>query len=126
MALSCNQSRIRAFSLLELLIAVAILSTGIIAVMQAFSYSARITGLSCDIVNAVFLGQDLLQELEFKERKGLLQQGPAEAGGKKEKFEWGYSLNLDQDLNLYRLDLDIKWRRINRQEEINSVTYLKK
>ena len=53
----------KAFSLLELIVAVAILSVGITVVLQAISSSAAATGLSNDIINAVFLAKDKIQEL---------------------------------------------------------------
>ena len=113
----------KAFSLLELVIAVAILSIGIVVILQAFSFSARITGLSCDIINAVFLGEDKIQELEFKERQNLIKEEMMK--DKKDKFEWEYSLILDPTINLYRLNLDISWQRLNAKQDLNLNTYLK-
>lgn len=114
-----------AFSLLELIISVAILSIGITVILQALSFSARITGLSGDIINAVFLAQDQLQELEFKERKNLISSEPKEVNDKKDKFIWNYTLNFDTALNLYKLDFKISWQRMHREETINLNTYLK-
>ena len=116
----------KAFSLLELIITVAILSTGIVVVLQTFSYSARMTGLSGDIINAVFLAEDKLQELGYKERRRLIEKEPPQVKDKKDKFEWGYNITLDQDLDLYRLDFDVSWQRANRQEDLQLNTYLKK
>lgn len=113
----------KAFSLLELIIAVAILSVGIIACLQAISFSARVTGLSCDYIDAVFLAEDKIQELELKEKQNLLQE--EEAKDSRDKFNWNYSLKLDPDLKLYRLNFYISWERLNRNESINIDTYLK-
>lgn len=114
-----------AFSLLELMITVAILSIGIVVVLQAFSYASRMTGLSCDIINAVFLAEDKVQELEFKEKQGLINKEPAEVKDKKDKFSWGYALSLEPDLNLYKLNFDITWQRANREEGLDLNTYLR-
>lgn len=115
-----------AFSLLELVISVGILTTGIIVVMQALSYSAYITGLSADIVKAVQLAQDKLQELEFKEKQNQLKDTPKEdSSGRIEKFQWKYNLNFEDNLKLYKLNLDISWNRKNRKEEIRFNTYLR-
>jgi prepilin-type N-terminal cleavage/methylation domain-containing protein len=103
----------KAFSLIELLVAVAILAIGIGTVLQAMAHSARVTGLSKDIVSALFLTEDKIQELEFKERAS-------------DKFAWEYALVLDADLDLYKLDLKTSWQRIGRNEEIDLETYLKK
>lgn len=118
--------RSKAFSLLELIIAVAVLSVGIVAVLEALSFTARLAGLSNDIVNAVFLTEDKMQELEFKESQRLLESEPQEAMGEKDKFKWEYMNNLDADLGLYKLDFNIKWQRRDREEKINLNTYLLK
>lgn len=123
MALS-NKTRSKAFSLLELIITIAILSIGIIAIIQALAYAARITGLSCDIVNAVFLGEDKIQELEFQEGEGILNEGTAQ--DIRDKFQWRYAIVQEPDLNLYKLDLGITWQRANREEELSLNTYLRK
>ena len=125
MALSLRLKN-KAFSLLELIITVAILSTGIVVVLETFSYSARMTGLSGDIINAVFLAEDKLQELGYKEKRRLIEKEPPQVKDKKDKFEWEYNISLDQDLDLYRLDFDISWQRANRQEDLQLNTYLKK
>lgn len=116
--------RNKGFSLLELIISVAILSIGIISIIQAISYSTRVTGLSCDMITASFLAKDIVQELEFKERQGALSSQPLAYGEKKGKFTISYSLSPHQDLNLYVLDFDIAWKRLTRQEEVKLNTYL--
>lgn len=116
----------KAFSLLELIIAVAVLSIGIVAVLEALSFTARLAGLSSDIVNAVFLAEDKMQELEFKESQRLLESEPQEAMGEKDKFRWEYMNNLDADLGLYKLDFNINWQRREREEKISLNTYLLK
>lgn len=115
----------KAFSLLELVISVAILSVGITVVLQAFSFSARAGGLSCDIINALFLAEDKIQELEFKEKQNLIGAEPAQVNGKNSKFDWVYTLNFDPELNLYKLNLDVTWQRLSRKEAINLDTYLR-
>lgn len=114
-----------AFSLLELIIAVAILSIGIIIVLEALSYSTRMAGLSCDIIDAVLLAEDKMQELEFKEEQNLTNKESGEIIGKKEGFDWKYTLNLEPDLNLYKLSFNIKWLRANREEGLDLNTYLR-
>lgn len=111
--------------LLELILAIAILAIGIIAILEALSFSARATGLSCDVINASFLAEDKMQELEFKETKGLISKEPAEVKGNTGKFAWGYTLNFDRGLNLYRADLEINWQRAKKEEKLTLNTYLR-
>lgn len=112
----------KAFSLLELIIAVAILSIGIIANLQAFSFSARVTGLSCDYINAVFLGENKLQELEFKEKQNLIKE--ESINDTEGKFNWGYNITYNPDLDLYKLNFRVSWQRLNRNETIDLNSYL--
>lgn len=120
-----GRTKARAFSLVELLISVAVLSSGIVVVLQALLYAGRVAGLSSDMVEAAFLAEDKLQELEFKEKQGILANEPAVAEGKKDKFNWEYRLNLDPQATLYQLELDISWMRPERQESLKVATYLR-
>lgn len=124
MGLRCGLKN-NAVSLLELIITVAILSLGITVVLQAFAFSSRATGISNDTINAAFLVQDKVQELEFKERQGLISEVPPEIKETKDKFTWQYSLILDPGLNLYKLNLDIRWQKLNREERLSLNTYLR-
>lgn len=95
-------------------------------VLQALAFSSRVTGLSCDMINAVFLAEDKIQELEFKERQNLIKDGKTKE--EKDKFEWEYNLDLDPDLSLddfkiYKLNFELTWQRANREEKFNLNTY---
>lgn len=118
----CRKSN--GFSLLEVVVAVAILSIGITVVLQALSYSARVTGISCDMVKAAFLAEDKLQELELKEKYGLITENQT-AQDLQDKFRWDYTFSLNQDLKLYRLDFSINWQRLNRQEGFDITSYFR-
>jgi hypothetical protein len=92
-------------------------------VLQAFSFSAQATGLSCDIINAVFLAEDKLQELEFQEKENSVKEESVQ--GSLDRFNWEYSINLDQELSLYKLNLNISWLR-QRRHSLDVSTYLRK
>ncbi len=107
-----------------MIIAVAILSSGIAVVLQAFSFCARLTGLTCDITNAVFLSQDKLEELEFNiERQNILDM--PKTGVLRDKFHWSWDTAPypESDL-LQKLDFYITWKWLNNEESINITTYL--
>ncbi len=112
------------FSLLELIISVAILSIGITVILQALAFSSRMAGLSCDITDVVFLAEDKIQELEFKEKQDLIQEELI--SDRNGKFDWEYGINLDPALNLYKLNLKVNWQKLGRKEELNLNTYLRK
>lgn len=115
----------KAFSLLEVVVAVALLAVGITATLNALSFSLRASGVSCDMVQAAFVADDIVQELEFKEREGNISKEPPLVKGNTDKFEWEYTLNLNPELNLYILNLDITWLKSNRGESLKLNTYLR-
>jgi prepilin-type N-terminal cleavage/methylation domain-containing protein len=115
----------RAFSLLEIIVSIAMLSIGIVVVLRALAFSARLTGFSSDMANAVFLAEDKLQELEFQERQNLIGASPAQAQGKSGRLEWAYLLESSGGSNLRRLSLDIKWQRGSRDEALTLNTYIR-
>jgi Tfp pilus assembly protein PilV len=114
----------KAFSLLEVVIAVGVLSVGIVFILQAESFSARVTGISGDMANAVFLAQDLMQEIEFQEQAGQIIEGSK--SGESAKFKWNYSISTEGSLGLDKLNLVINWERAGRKEELDLATYLLK
>jgi len=107
---------------------VAILSIGITVILQALAFSARMAGLSCDITDALFLAEDKIQELEFKAKQGLVEEGLI--SDRNGKFDWEYGINLDPNLDpalkLYKLNLKINWQKLGRKEELNLNTYLRR
>ncbi|MCX5697174.1 MAG: prepilin-type N-terminal cleavage/methylation domain-containing protein [Candidatus Omnitrophica bacterium] len=127
------RNRKRGLTLLEVIISVGILSSGIITVMQALTYSSRVTGVSSDYVRALFLACDKLQELEFKEsqRKPSEAYDPAQESGEQNKLKWNYTIEEqglklgDQVLTLYKLNLGISWARKDRKEALQFVTFLR-
>lgn len=119
------KSKIKAFSLLELVLSIAILSIGITLVMQTFSYSSRMAGLSCDIISAALLAEDKIQELEFKIKQHTVDKELNTLKEKIDKFTYGYTLNSDSKLNLYGLSFEVSWQRNGRAEKINLLTLLR-
>lgn len=116
----------KAFSLLELIVSVAVLSVGITLVLQAISFSARLTGFSGDLSRAIFISEDVMQDLEFKETKNLLKDEPLQVSGSSDKFNWLYLVSLQPDLELYALDYSLSWTRSMRKEGLHLVTYFRK
>ncbi|MDD5729677.1 MAG: type II secretion system protein [Candidatus Omnitrophica bacterium] len=123
--MSKQKTRTKGFSLVELVIAVAILSIGIIFVLQAFSFSIKATAVSCDMMEAAACAKDILQELQFKETGKLIQKEPNTVKNSKGKFSWVYKLDLDNDTNLYKLNLNITWQTQKRNESLSVNTLLK-
>ncbi len=113
----------KGFSLLELLVAIGILSVGILVILQAVGFCSRIVSITSDTINALILAEDKLDELQYKEKtKALTQMNSSEKSG---KYLWEYALALDPDLNLYKCELNVSWNRLERNEKLVINTYLR-
>ncbi|MFH0856106.1 MAG: prepilin-type N-terminal cleavage/methylation domain-containing protein [Candidatus Omnitrophota bacterium] len=119
-----NKKISRGFSLLELLVASAILSTGILVILQAAGLCARITGIVEDNINALVLSKDKLEELQYKENSSRITQ-PVDSGVKG-KYRWEYDLNPDPGLDLYKCSFKVSWEKEGKGELLEAVTYLRK
>jgi len=110
---------------LELLISIAILSTGIVIILQGFTFSARAAALSSDMIQAVFLAKDELQALEFKENNGLTALENPDNRNTVGRFRMRFLNELNKDLNLYTLSAEISWERSKKEEKITLRSYLR-
>ena len=116
----------KGFSLLEVIIGVAILSTGIVVILQALIFSARITGVSGATVRAAFLAEDKWQEADFKVKKGIIKE-PATEKGELGDFKWSYEVaKIEDNDGLYELKVDIDWQKAGRDEKMELNTWLLK
>ena len=119
-----NSAKTRGFLLLEVMIAMAILGVAVAVILQSLSYCARITGLTSSMAEAVLLGRDKLQELEFAQANNALIAGTVNTA--KEKFFCDYSLTeIDQAPKFYKLNLEIYWNKRGQRQEIVLNSYLK-
>jgi len=115
----------RGFSLLELLVAIAILSVGIIFILQALSFCARSSGIAADTLNALILAEDKLQELQYQEKTNASSQ--MNSSGVTGKYRWDYALEISPPANrLYKCALNVIWERALRNEKLSVNTYFKK
>lgn len=115
--LTAKQFSQKGFSLLELLIAIAILSAGITVIIQAFSYSAKAQALATDMIQAILLAEDKLQEIEFMKPKSEGYE-PLKAENNGDTFKWDYLLSPFTETDTYLLRLNIAWQRARREETL--------
>ena len=119
-----NKRGEKGFLFLELVVGIALLAVGITLVIQAFSSAARAHAISRDMIEAVFLMEDKIQELEFKEQHGRIGQEPPEAAGTMGRFAWRYALVPVQDIDLYLCNLSVAWNEARRNDSLTVDTYL--
>lgn len=115
-------NKIKGFSLIELILSMGIFAIGVVYVLQAMSYSSKVTTLSSRMVEAVFLSQDLLQEIEFKSLSNISFSD--EQKDENSNFQWQYMLSKNSDLNLTDLDLKLNFKSGQFKNDIHIITYL--
>jgi prepilin-type N-terminal cleavage/methylation domain-containing protein len=111
------------FSLLELVITISVLSIGLTVVLQALSASSKATRFSNELVAAVLLGTDLIQELEFKEESHTLTQSDLNVVGEKGSIFWSVqSSQLPDSDSLFLLDIGLKWKSFLKERNFSFKT----
>jgi len=111
------------FSLVELIVTIAILSIGIISILQAISFAGGVWQTAQNSTRAAFLAQDILQRKNFDELKGIIIEEEEE--GEEEGLRWRSSITLLPELSLHKMDLEVAWGEKQRKDQINIDTYLK-
>ena len=112
------------FSLVEVLLAIGIFSIGTVFVIQALSFASRTTGICQDTTLATFMAEDALQDIEFKERAGILEGEGEQASDQKGTFAIRSTREKETE-KLYRWDLEITWQRPNRKDSLKLATFLR-
>lgn len=102
----------KAFTLVEALIAVAILSTAIIFVFKSFTTLLSSVRFSQNLNMACFLAEEKMWEAESGLEPG---QGVEKIQGK--DFKWRYVLGKMDDSDLIEMDCSIFWQENGREKE---------
>ena len=103
-----GRSRHNGFTLVEVLVATAVLAIGLLAVLAAFSMAARVASISSKDTTITFLAQQKLAEIQIQEPTQLVAgvtQGsfaPAHPD-----YSWDMTIYRPDDLSVIRIDLTI-------------------
>lgn len=116
----------KSFTLLEVLIAVAVLSTVIIFIFRSFAASLASTRFAQDISLACYLAEEKLWEIEEAYAAGskLAESGAQEIQNK--NFNWRYEILDIGNPDLKELQLTVSWKENVREKEylLEFLTYL--
>lgn len=108
------------FTLIEVIVAIAILSISFVLVMQLFSNGLKAARSSCDYTRAIVLAKDKLDELS-----GIPVSGSGEF---EEGFTWEsevepYGEDEESGYNLLKVKVIVSWdSTLNRQRSVELVT----
>ncbi len=115
----------KGFSLLEVVITVAILATGIVVVVQAFSVLNRSAVSGENLIRAAFLAEDLMRGAELKYRCSL-SAVPSIESGETDSLGWEISLAETGEALLCRSDVSVAWEEGGRSRRFSVGAYLRR
>ena len=119
----------RGFTLVEIMVATAILSLGLVLIFEAFFTSLDAFNYYNNYLYVFNLAEEKIWEAQDHiERFGSLSniETSGEIEAKKRIFNWYLiSAPLDQTDNLHKIDLQFSWKQGKRQPKINRCIYAK-
>lgn len=113
-------------TLIEIMVAVAILSCGLIPIFQALFVSVNAFSASTNYSNLHAWMDEKIWDMKDEVMRGSI--GTAEQGGRvtlaNKEFDWSVSVNLiDADQELYRLRLLVSWKEGNKEKSLTRTAY---
>lgn len=125
---SCNhpvlQSRFApprsaAFTLVEVLVATALLAIGLLGALTAFSMASRVTGVSRNDTVVSLLAQEKLAEIQLLGPEAVSSTPTSgDFGAERPDYRWQLFVQTPDDLNVVRVDLLITAPEGGREREI--------
>lgn len=118
----------RAFSLLEVIITVAILSTAIVFIFQAFTTVLASSKFSQNITHACLLAEEKLLDIEQRQKESTALLDP-DSGIQRigvQDFKWDFVRSQLPNSNLIEVTFTVSWQENVRKKEysIKFLTYL--
>ena len=119
-----KHTRQSAFTFLELMITVTILSVGLVFVLRAFSTTIKASSFSQEMTEACLLAEGKISELELFQENGeeVFDQGQGET----DNLTWNYELTPVEDSDLSMLRFRVLSKRAKRGQILEIVTYFSK
>jgi prepilin-type N-terminal cleavage/methylation domain-containing protein len=121
--------RSKGFTLIEIMISVAILSFGLILILQGFTHSLNILRISQNNLQATLLAEEEMSQLQIDAKNskyGLLTDLNGESQVDNIEFSWQTSITPDEEYeDLNKLLTTVSWKEGRRKGAVPVVTYLR-
>lgn len=118
-----SRSRERAFTLVEVLVATAVVAIGLLAALTAFSMANRVAATSSHDTVISFLAQQKLAEIQLLGRQELPTGATTgDFGPEFPQHLWRLTVHEPDDLNVVLVDLMISTAEAGRNREIRFTT----
>lgn len=125
----------RAFLLIEVLVTVVVVSTSIVFINHAFSSSFKAAGLSNDYISAILLLEDKSFDFELNPQGLKAGELSGEDNFMGREFSWTQEVSPlekedladkyeEEDLELKRLKLSLRWQRRKAERSVDILTYV--
>lgn len=120
-----KQSSLIGFTFLEVMVASAVLALGTVLIYEAFFISLDSFNYYADYLNVSSWADDKLWQAQSQLMQGIpVGQESAEFKDNNKVFSWDLASNLiDEQANLYSLDLSLRWKTGKRESLLIRNTY---
>ena len=123
----------KGFSLLELIIAIAVLAIGLVGVLQIFPVGLRASYRSGMITKATFLAQNKIEEVKMAGFEAITELPPKmPLSGTQGDFDWEIFIDeaeldgLESNDDIRKLTVIVSWVERQRTRSKDFITYITK
>lgn len=121
----------KGFSLLELIIAVAVLAIGLVGILQIFPVGLRASYRAGMVTKAAFLAQNKIEEVTISGFDAITELPPKiPLSGSEGDFEWEIAIEevdlegLESDDDMRQITVTVSWPERDRMRSKDFVTYV--
>ena len=110
------------FTLIEVIIAMALLSICLVMIMQLFARGLKSARISCDYTRAVIIAKGKMEELS---KNPVSESGELEEGYRWETEALPYEEDEDERYNLMKIKVKVFWGDVSNRERSIELVSLK-
>ncbi|MDD5449840.1 MAG: hypothetical protein PHO42_04490 [Candidatus Omnitrophica bacterium] len=95
--------------LLEVILSVLIIATGVIFIIRSYSASLRASGISTGLTKAVFLLEEKIFDADIKDFRGGMKE--TEDKGSEDDYAWTLTAQPDEKEKITSLGVQLVWKK---------------